>query len=834
MIKSNQTKASELAGEAASQIPRRGFAGRILGWHAGHPVLAIVLVSLLAVIINCYPIIFCGKSFVSPMSTGTVVYNWWPPLPGMSQWPTRTPELLPNTHGSDTFATMWWGVPMGFVESRSLLEHGELPLWNRYSHGGETLIGQAISMLGDPLQLLVIFGHGSAWAWDFKFLFAKFFFCCGLGLLVLRLLGSRILSLIYSVLAAYCGAFFFTNNHPAFFVFSYAPWILLAAINWFDLRSGGRAAWGLVWLLANFACFNAGHVEVGVALIGGLSLVALVYALTGCRDFIGMVRVLGRAGLGTLLFLGLTAPVWLSFLISLPGAFTAHDQIHVVQLSTKILAGIFDDLFYLLQQPNAAIAPGTSLLIFVGCSFSLLRWRQLKGERFYWINTAAIAWWVGCIFGGIPASLIAAVPLLNRVGHVATDFSYLLVIHLTLQSAYGFKTLTGKVKPGKVAIELICIASIFAGLVLWYLSGNAPQSAMPWNYFLCATAGAIGAPLLFIFLQHRQQQMLLLGWVGILILGFIPNFRFGLYNLGKDDLRMLPGPRVRLDAPSQAVNQIKADTAEPFRMVNIPWGFMGNYSAVYELEDIRSCSPLSNGEFIDLIRQFPGMELSYVWQLEVVDPVQARPLLNLLNVKYLLAAPKTSLGEKPGFRLIARDDFAIVENLDVWPRAFFANQVTSIASTESFIQQLAANGKQPFVTLSPQDISDHPSLRRLESTNSATITAATHYRLTPNATEFDVHATSAGVVCLTEGQARDFTATANHQPKEVLTVNRAFKGIYLDQPGDYHVQFTYRPRHWTLACICFWTSAGVVILLAVMNIFFHRRKCPERFNAQPT
>jgi len=813
-----------------SQIRPEGFATWVLRWSKQRPILAIVLVALLAVGVNCYPVIFCGKSLVSPMSTGTLVYNWWPPLPGMAEWPARTPDLLHNTHGSDTYATMWWGVPMGFIESRSLLEHGELPLWNRYSHAGETLIGQAISMLGDPLQWLVILGHGSAWAWDIKFMVAKFLFCCGFGLLVLRLLDNRILSLIYSALAAYCGAFFFINNHPAFFVFSYAPWILLAAMEWFDLRSDRRATWGLIWLMANFACFNAGHVEVAVALIGGLNLTALVFALSSCRDFMSAVRVLGRAVIGTFLFIGLTAPVWLSFLVSLPGSFTAHEQINVAHLPIKVLAGVFDDLFYLLLQPNVATAPGTSLLILVGCSFSLLRWRQLKGERFYWINTGAIVWWIGCIFGWIPSSLIAAVPLLNRVGHVETDFSYLLVMHLTLQSAYGFKTLTGKVKLGHLAIELLCVAGIFTGLLLLYLSGNAHEPVVPWNYFLCVVVGSIGTPLLFVFLQHRQQQMFLLGWAAILILGFIPNFRFGLYNFGNDDLLMLPGPRVRLNSPSEAVNQIKADISGPFRMVNIPWGFMGNYSAVYELEDIRSCSPLSNGEFIDLIRQFPGMELSYVWQLEVVDPVQAQPLLNLLNVKYLLAAPKIDLGEKPGFRMIARDDFAIVENLDVWPRAFFANQVASVATTESFIQHLAANGKQPFVTLSPQDLNDHPRLRFLESTNPATISAATNYRLSPNATEFDVHAASAGVVCLTEGQARDFTATANHQPEEVLTVNRAFKGIYLDQPGDYHVQFTYRPRHWRLACALFWISAGGVVALVMINAIRTRQRRIEQIS----
>ncbi len=99
-------------------------------------------------------------------------------------------------------------------------------------------------MLGDPLQFIVIFGRGSAWAWDIKFLTAKLLFCVGFGLLILRLLGNRPLSLIYAAMAAYCGAFFYINNHPAFFVFCYAPWILLSALEWLDLRFGASLRWG--------------------------------------------------------------------------------------------------------------------------------------------------------------------------------------------------------------------------------------------------------------------------------------------------------------------------------------------------------------------------------------------------------------------------------------------------------------------------------------------------------------------------------------------------------------------------------------------------------------
>jgi hypothetical protein len=323
--------------------------------------------------------------------------------------------------------------------------------------------------------------------------------------------------------------------------------------------------------------------------------------------------------------------------------------------------------------------------------------------------------------------------------------------------------------------------------------------------------------LLFVYLKCGGRQNLVLGWVGIVVLGFIPNFRFGLYHLGNDTALMLPGPRMTLNAPSQAIDKIKTDLSGPFRVVGLESALTGDYSAVYELENIFSCAPLSNREFIDLISTFPGVNFSGGWIISVADPDHAQPLLNLLNVKYLLASPDVSTRHSLQFHVVDRSDFGVLENPQVWPRAFFANQVVSIASTSEFVKYLLDNGLQPFAALTPTEIETQSGLRQLETATPAVIAPATHFRLSPNATEFDIHASSAGVVCLTEGQAKDFTAVANNQPKAVLTVNRAFKGIYLDQPGDYHVQFTYRPRHWRLSCALFWIAAAGIIVLAMMS-----------------
>lgn len=774
---------------------------------ARQPILAIVLVSLLAVVINCYPILFCGRSYVAPAAGVAMVYGGYPTLPGMT-------NIVPvNAHGSDTGATLIWGVPVGFIESRSVLEHGELPLWNRYGHTGDTLIGQSISMVGDPLQWIVILGHGSALAWDAKFVVAKILFCIGFGLLIRRLLGSLPLALLFAALGAYCGAYYYIYNHPAFFVFSYAPWILLSALELLDLRSKYYLQWGIIWLLANFACFNAGHVEPAVVLIGGLNLAAVAFAIAESRSIRSAATLIIRLAIGSVLFLALTAPIWISFLVALKGAYSIHSEVKIVQFPFASLLGIFDDVFFRLPPKSGqfmAPAPGASFLILTGCIYAFFRWRLLKSDLFYWVNSAAILLWSGCIFGWVPARALALVPLLNRVGHTHTDFSYLLIIHLTIQCAYGFKCMAME-SFRQIVTGLLGVGLVLAVMTLLYCFGFEHGDVL-WFYYAIVTTGAFAAVLSFAILRNRPG-IFVPGMLGVLLLGFLPQFRFGYYNFDGPML-MEPGPRVTLNAPSPAIERIKSDNSAPFRVVGAESQFWGDYAAVYGFEDIRSCAPLSNDELVGILHNCPGMVTVPGWEVRLENPVLAHALLNFLNVKYLLTRPMVSIQDGLGFRLVEQSDLGVLENLDVWPRAFFSDGIVSIPSNDEFVRYLASHAKQPFVALTPDEISKQSQLLKLQANANPTIVSATHYELLPNSTAFDVHAKSAGVVCLTEGQAKDFTATANGETKAVLTFNRAFKGIYLDQPGDYHILFTYRPRHWRLSCALFWIAClGVAVII---------------------
>ena len=75
------------------------------GWLAARPATAIWAMALLAVVLSCYPIIFLGKSFVSPNFGGLpLLYSAPPTLPGLTDLDQE------RSQGMDYGAMMWNNV----------------------------------------------------------------------------------------------------------------------------------------------------------------------------------------------------------------------------------------------------------------------------------------------------------------------------------------------------------------------------------------------------------------------------------------------------------------------------------------------------------------------------------------------------------------------------------------------------------------------------------------------------------------------------------------------------------------------------------------------------
>ena len=118
------------------------------------PGRGLALIAAGAVMLACFPVVFLGKSFVSPSTGGQGIYGKSPPIPGIDSAKTE------DFKGSDVLVIQVGHRPYSMLAHEALWEHGEFPLWNRYNSCGTTFIGQGLSMMGDPLHWLTIAANG--------------------------------------------------------------------------------------------------------------------------------------------------------------------------------------------------------------------------------------------------------------------------------------------------------------------------------------------------------------------------------------------------------------------------------------------------------------------------------------------------------------------------------------------------------------------------------------------------------------------------------------------------------------------------------------------------
>ena len=166
-----------------------------------HPARAIASASLLVVALQCHPVLFFGKSFVSPNNPVLLLYDRFPTLPGYQS------EEIENSNASDIGALMWWHLDCPVIAHDALFRDGELPLWNRASMCGLPSLGQGQSMFGDPLNFLSILSRSAAWSWDARFVIARWLLCCGIGLTIFALSRHLPAALLGTIGAGFLGFF---------------------------------------------------------------------------------------------------------------------------------------------------------------------------------------------------------------------------------------------------------------------------------------------------------------------------------------------------------------------------------------------------------------------------------------------------------------------------------------------------------------------------------------------------------------------------------------------------------------------------------------------------
>ncbi|MEY2518443.1 MAG: hypothetical protein QOF24_202 [Verrucomicrobiota bacterium] len=817
---------------------------RMVAWTERNPRRAILIVSIISVLISCYPVVFFGRSFVSANNV-PMLYSGAPTLPGHAD---RRSE---NFKGSDAGAMMWHDVPNSFIQSRALFRDGELPLWNRYNSCGITLLGQGQSMFGDPLHMLVVAAAGEAWAWDLKFLLAKILFCFGLGLAVRASSRHLPTALLFAFSSAFIGFFSYRFNHPAFFSVCYAPWLLVC---WLEITRAptarGSARWTAGLLLATWAELNSGTVKEAYMLLlclhgGGLLIFFLSPTTYRTRKFLD-VCVMGAA------FLLLAAPVWLTFFEALQKAYIPYKEAALAyQIQPGLLVGFFDDIFYRVVNPASSVYnPSANFLILLGTILALVYLRRLIRNPVF-ISTGLVALASSAlVFGVIPSALIEKIPMINHIWHIDNTFSCVLLIELVVLAGFGVSSFLERGRQRRWKIDFVFFALAVVVLLGSYLGLTGALQRIPNAFDPLGQAGGHN-PFFYLYSFSLVIALLALPWLGRAIIRRSPllvlavplallcliglHWRHGLQlNTGItqiDDYVVNPAPRLDLSAPSSALNAIENEGGV-FRTVGFGTVLFPGYNGIPGVESIYGPDPLVSPYYHELL--LAGgvkQDWSWRWIVERSSLKANLPLYNLLNVRYFLDMPDYVRPTGPASDR-PRWDLDISKNDGAWPRAFFADKVRTYDRLEQFLEMLRQADSHPFAAVQSGDVTGVPAeasaSRESNNANPATISPARDYHLTSNTTTFTIDAPAPGVAILTETYvAGDFSVRVNGAPANYFRVNHAFRGVNLPAAGKYLISYSYWPKHFTASLLMAVLGA---LLLGGWMIATFRRALPAREN----
>lgn len=791
------------------------------GWWSRRPRLALAAVAFAATLASAYPVVFLGGSFVAAGSGSKLLYDRFPTVP------ESTVANGVEVRGVDSGALLWQHLPATEVQRRALAA-GEIPFWNRYNAAGVDLLAQGQSMLGDPLHALVLAAGGESWAWDLRFLAARFLFIWGMALLAWR--ASRSLGAAAWVGAAsgFIGFYVYRVIHPATFTLGYAPWILLGWW-WAADAVGGRRRdrfAALVSLAAASLCVVfSGTVKEAVVLSVVLHAAGLAVFLAECprgRRLAVSAPLLTVAAAGLL-----AAPWWLTFLDALRRSATGYDVPTVFQLPPGLLLGFFDELFHRPLQPGARVSnPSANFVVLVGLLGCAVTWRALRPRA----GVVALAWSLvpvaALTFGVVPAAWIVAVPLLGGVSHWDNCGSLALIVLTGPLAACGWAALAARLRGPSAAADFRGVAAGMAILLLLWLGtvqavpkvlpgvegGARPLLADPaavpafvWvSVFLLPLVALGGLALLRAAAVGRVTVPTAV--LGLAACGAVLLWRHGVQPGGVawPEYVVTVAPRERLDAPSAALLALSRDAdGVPSRVAGVQGVLTPGWNARLGLEGLSGPDALMNRRYRELTEAL-GLPRFLEWRLilEAETLPRLRPAWAMLGTRYLLDDGSGRAALAPLLPTVARADLDVYRDATAWPRAFFVDSVVPHDGVKALAARVLASVGGPFAGV------DEAELRRPEwrdlapprTQTSAPARPARRVDLLPNATRVWIDAPGAGLAVLHETWLDgDLHVTRNGEPATLLRVNHAFAAVAIPAAGEWELEFRHRPRTWSLA-----------------------------------
>ena len=270
--------------------------------------------------------------------------------------------------------------------------------------------------------------------------------------------------------------------------------------------------------------------------------------------------------------------------------------------------------------------------------------------------------------------------------------------------------------------------------------------------------------------------------------------------------------------------QAREPANKPFRIVAMGPVFFPNAPTMFGFEDIRAHDPMANGRYLGVLRVVTGYDPSdYFAKWENLST----PLVNFLNVKYVMSAPQWRPVDQNRYRLVYEGkDGTIFENREVLPRFFPTRNVILEFKRDYFLNRLlnlSDWGSTAIVSELPVENDRERTDLLAPRTPDAPEPVVTMISASP--TEFVMRIQAPRYAMISSSQAfwPGWYVEQNGQRIHPLEVNGAFLGFVV-RPGESIVRVWYAPLTWRI-------GAGisiVTLLLLVLPWRVSRRRRPKQ------
>lgn len=680
--------------------------------------------------------------------------------------------------------------------TRHAIGQGEWPLWNPFMLCGDVLAASGQPAVYHPIHAityLLPFGP------SLTFAATAVLFVAGLCAFSFhREIGCRESAAIVGAAGwAFCGFILFWLGWPLVLTVVFFPLVLLA-VRRVAHAPGLRSA--VLLTVAFVLVLLAGHPETAFHAV----MVGLAYGVFELVRARGTSRLapVGWSLLAGLVAILLTAIDVLPFLEAMPQT-VLHTHRQATDAAQSVPWGLALERLRVVLVPFVYGVPTSEWI--VGPSKFGAHWYAYTGSVL--LAPAALGLWrgrwpgrwflLGMLIAGILVfvaapgliDLLALLPgfdlAINRRLTFVTGFALASLAALGVEAwaAEGPGRPLGWLSLGALGVIGLAIAAFWpgmreAGLSTGFLTSRTLLELVPMA--LVAT----------LFLLVRAPRLAVAGLLVVLVAQRL---------LQTGDLNPTH-PADLLAPPIAAFNDLPAGE-EPFRIVGQRQLLTPNLATLYELEDVRGVTAMTN---LRLYRTYPLWSARPKGLPRVED--LARPFLSFLNVRF--AVVSSSEPPPPGWRVFrSTRRFAIHENRRALARAFVPRGVRFVAPGDRVWDEMKEAGSfSATAWIETSDPALPASGRLLNGPGQVTVERqGLGFRL-------EAAMEQPGWVVVSETAWQGWQATSGGRKLPLHFANHAFLAFELPA-GQHSVDLVYRPRSFVVGRALSFSTAGVIAVV---------------------